>query len=147
MRGTMFLLPVLLLFPLPALAGGETVRDVTLPLTAVLLFLAALAAWLVRRHILPFLERHALREEAEAAVRCAEAVLGRGQGGAKWDRAMALLRSRGFAVDEEVLRTSLKAAWQAMDLMQVLAGVKGKDGGGEAAEPPLPGRNAQGIQE
>ena len=120
---------LLMLLPVWAMAEGERgTRDITF---AVIVFGTALMAglaYLWRRQILPFLEQHALVEEARLIVNCVEAAFGRGQGKEKWEAAMAKMAEHGWNIDREEVRESLQAAWEILNISQIEAGIKGTDG-------------------
>ena len=102
---------LLMLVPVWAMAEGERgTRDITF---AVIVFGTALMAGMVylwRRQILPFLEQHALVEEARLIVNCVEAAFGRGQGKEKWEAAMAKMAEHGWNIDREEVLSEMKEA-------------------------------------
>ena len=122
---------LLMLVPVWAIAEGERgTRDITF---AVIVFGTALMAgmaYLWRRQILPFLEQHALVEEARLIVNCVEAAFGRGQGKEKWEAAMAKMAEHGWNIDREEVRESLQAAWEILNISQIEAGIKEPGGNG-----------------
>ena len=122
---------LLMLVPVWAMAEGERgTRDITF---AVIVFGTALMAGMVylwRRQILPFLEQHALVEEARLIVNCVEAAFGRGQGKEKWEAAMAKMAEHGWNIDREEVRESLQAAWEILNISQIEAGIKEPGGNG-----------------
>ena len=124
---------LLMLVPVWAMADGETgARDITF---AVIVFGTALMAgmaYLWRRQILPFLEQHALVEEARLIVNCVEAAFGRGQGKEKWEAAMAKMAEHGWNIDREEVRESLQAAWEILNISQIEAGIKEPGGNGRS---------------
>ena len=124
---------LLMLVPVWAMAEGERgTRDITF---AVIVFGTALMAGMVylwRRQILPFLEQHALVEEARLIVNCVEAAFGRGQGKEKWEAAMAKMAEHGWNIDREEVRESLQAAWEILNISQIDAGMKEPGGSGRS---------------
>ena len=122
---------LLMLVPVWAMAEGERgTRDITF---VVIVFGTALMAGMVylwRRQILPFLEQHALVEEARLIVNCVEAAFGRGQGKEKWEAAMAKMAEHGWNIDREEVRESLQAAWEILNISQIEAGIKEPGGKG-----------------
>ena len=124
---------LLMLVPVWAMAEGERgTRDITF---AVIVFGTALMAGMVylwRRQILPFLEQHALMEEARLIVNCVEAAFGRGQGKEKWEAAMAKMAEHGWNIDREEVRESLQAAWEILNISQIDAGMKEPGGSGRS---------------
>ena len=131
---------LLMLVPVWAIAEGERgTRDITF---AVIVFGTALMAgmaYLWRRQILPFLEQHALVEEARLIVNCVEAAFGRGQGKEKWEAAMAKMAEHGWNIDREEVRESLQAAWEILNISQIDAGMKepGERIGQDVMEPTI----------
>lgn len=131
---------LLMLMPVWAMAEGERgTRDITF---AVIVFGTALMAglaYLWRRQILPFLEQHALVEEARLIVNCVEAAFGRGQGKEKWEAAMAKMAEHGWNIDREEVRESLQAAWEILNISQIEAGIKepGERIGQDVMEPTI----------
>ena len=131
---------LLMLVPVWAIAEGERgTRDITF---AVIVFGTALMAgmaYLWRRQILPFLEQHALVEEARRIVNCVEAAFGRGQGKEKWEAAMAKMAEHGWNIDREEVRESLQAAWEILNISQIEAGMKepGERIGQDVMEPTI----------
>lgn len=131
---------LLMLVPVWAMAEGERgTRDITF---AVIVFGTALMAGMVylwRRQILPFLEQHALVEEARLIVNCVEAAFGRGQGKEKWEAAMAKMAEHGWNIDREEVRESLQAAWEILNISQIDAGMKepGERIGQDVMEPTI----------
>ena len=131
---------LLMLVPVWAMAEGERgTRDITF---AVIVFGTALMAglaYLWRRQILPFLEQHALMEEARLIVNCVEAAFGRGQGKEKWEAAMAKMAEHGWNIDREEVRESLQAAWEILNISQIDAGMKepGERIGQDVMEPTI----------
>lgn len=125
---------LLMLVPVWAMAEGERgTRNITF---AVIVFGTALMAglaYLWRRQILPFLEQHALVEEARLIVNCVEAAFGRGQGKEKWEAAMAKMAEHGWNIDREEVRESLQAAWEILNISQIEAGIK-EPGGNDGSE-------------
>ena len=126
---------LLMLLPVWAMAEGEKgTRDVTFAVIVLGTALLACAAYLWRRQVLPFLEQHALIEEAKLIVNCVEAAFGRGQGREKWEAAMAKMEEHGWNIDRKEVRESLEAAWEILNISQIGAGIKkaAGDGGSEA---------------
>lgn len=120
---------LLMLVPVWAMAEGERgTRDITFAVIVLGTALLAGLAYLWRRQILPFLEQHALVEEARLIVNCVEAAFGRGQGKEKWEAAMAKMAEHGWNIDREEVRESLQAAWEILNISQIEAGIKGPDG-------------------
>ena len=117
---------LLMLVPVWAMAEGERgTRDITFAVIILGTALLAGMAYLWRRQILPFLEQHALVEEARLIVNCVEAAFGRGQGKEKWEAAMAKMAEHGWNIDREEVRESLQAAWEILNISQIEAGMKG----------------------
>ena len=126
---------LLMLLPVWAMAEGEKgTRDVTFAVIALGTALLVGAAYLWRRQVLPFLEQHALIEEAKLIVNCVEAAFGRGQGREKWEAAMAKMEEHGWNIDRKEVRESLEAAWEILNISQIGAGIKkaAGDSGSEA---------------
>ena len=126
---------LLMLLPVWAMAEGEKgTRDVTFAVIVLGTALLAGAAYLWRRQVLPFLEQHALIEEAKLIVNCVEAAFGRGQGREKWEAAMAKMEEHGWNIDRKEVRESLEAAWEILNISQIGAGIKkaAGDSGSEA---------------
>ena len=126
---------LLMLLPVWAMAEGEKgTRDVTFAVIVLGTALLAGAAYLWRRQVLPFLEQHALIEEAKLIVNCMEAAFGRGQGREKWEAAMAKMEEHGWNIDRKEVRESLEAAWEILNISQIGAGIKkaAGDSGSEA---------------
>ena len=78
-------------------------------------------AW---KSLSPYLDSLGLRIDAEAAVRCAEAVMGRGQGEEKWNLAMEKLDRLGWNTEADQVRSALKAAWQILNMGMITSGEK-----------------------
>ena len=126
---------LLMLLPVWAMAEGEKgTRDMTFAVIVLGTALLAGAAYLWRRQVLPFLEQHALIEEAKLIVNCMEAAFGRGQGREKWEAAMAKMEEHGWNIDRKEVRESLEAAWEILNISQIGAGIKkaAGDSGSEA---------------
>ena len=122
---------LLMLVPVWAMAEGERgTRDTTFAVIVLGTALMAGLAYLWRRQILPFLEQHALVEEARLIVNCVEAAFGRGQGKEKWEAAMAKMAEHGWNIDREEVRESLQAAWEILNISQIEAGIKEPGGNG-----------------
>lgn len=85
------------------------------------------------KHIAPWLEDKQLTQAAQIVINAVEAILGRGNGSAKWDLAMAKMKERGFDVDSDAVRQAMLSAWQELNLWQIGAGAKEAD-----EEPPTP---------
>lgn len=81
-------------------------------------------AWKV--YVRPWLETHELTESAKIAVNAAEAILGRHMGAEKWEYAVNAMKNAGFEIDNEAVINALKAAWNEMNLSQIMAGEKEK---------------------
>ena len=134
---------LLMLLPVWAMAEGEKgTRDVTFAVIVLGTALLAGIAYLWRRQVLPFLEQHALIEEAKLIVNCVEAAFGRGQGREKWEAAMAKMEEHGWNIDRKEVRESLEAAWEILNISQIGAGIKayegnqaGSDGSGNPMSP------------
>ena len=122
---------LLMLVPVWAMAEGERgTRDITFAVIILGTALMAGMVYLWRRQILPFLEQHALVEEARLIVNCVEAAFGRGQGKEKWEAAMAKMAEHGWNIDREEVRESLQAAWEILNISQIEAGIKEPGGKG-----------------
>ena len=124
---------LLMLLPVWAMAEGEKgTMDVTFAVIVLGTALLAGAAYLWRRQVLPFLEQHALIEEAKLIVNCVEAAFGRGQGREKWEEAMAKMEEHGWNIDRKEVRESLEAAWEILNISQIGAGIKKAAGDSES---------------
>ena len=86
--------------------------------------LASLASYAWSKWIQPWIEEHHLEEEAAIVGNAVEAILGRYQGQAKWELALKKMEERGWNINVPVVIDAVKAAWQALDLKQIAAGVK-----------------------
>lgn len=140
------LLALLMVFALPIIAfaesSGAVAVSVPVPVTltdiitkAVIWLIGAVASigsiviwrWLyplIRDSILPWLEDKNLLVFADAAVKYAEALLGRYNGEEKWNVALDWLNERGWNIDSESVVSALKAAWYSLNLDQLKAGIK-----------------------
>ncbi len=113
----------------PTIDWGELITQVILWVIGVL---AAAGAWALKRYVypwfimavVPWLKTHNLIAVAEIAVKYAEAELGRYTGAEKWKLATALMRAKGFDINDEAVTAALKAAWETLDLQQITAGIK-----------------------
>lgn len=79
---------------------------------------------LIKNSIVPWLEDKNMLMLADAAVKYAEAMLGRYNGEEKWNIALDWLRSKGWNIDNESVIAALKAAWYSLNLDQLKAGIK-----------------------
>ena len=149
------LLALLMVFAMPVIAitesGGAVAASVPEPVTltdiitkAVIWLIGAVASigsiviwkWLyplIRDSILPWLEDKNLLVFADAAVKYAEALLGRYNGDEKWKVALDWLNDRGWNIDSESVVAALKAAWYSLNLDQLKAGIKKPE---KMAKPP-----------
>lgn len=98
--------------------------------------LTALASYVWKTWVQPWIEEHQLEEEAAIVVNAVEALLGRYQGQAKWELALKKMQERGWNINVQEVLDAVKAAWQLLDLKQISAGVKGPEslGTGESTE-------------
>ena len=116
---------ILMLVPVWALAE-ETKENRNITFAVLILGIAGIillvCVW--RMRILPFLEKHALAEEAEMIVHCVEAMFGRGHGEEKWNAALEKMAQHGWKADREEIRECLQAAWDILNTAQIAAGVK-----------------------
>lgn len=149
------LLALLMVFALPALAfaeGGAVAVSSPLTwadiLTKVVVWLiggiasiASVLVWkwlypLIKNSIVPWLEDKNMLMLADAAVKYAEALLGRYNGDKKWDLALDWLQEKGWNIDNESVVAALKAAWYSLNLDQLKAGIKEPEKPPEHIEPP-----------
>ena len=79
---------------------------------------------LLRDTVIPWLKDRNLMIIADAAVKYAEARLGRYNGDEKWRIALGWLTDRGWNIDSESVVVALKAAWYSLNLDQLKAGIK-----------------------
>lgn len=79
---------------------------------------------LLRDTIVPWLEEKNLLVFADAAVKYAEALLGRFNGEKKWEIALQWLDERGWNIDSEAVIAAVKAAHYSLNLEQLKAGIK-----------------------
>ena len=102
--------------------------DMTYVVIGVILFVGAVLTALVthawKTWVQPWIEEHQLEEEAAIVVSAVEAILGRYQGQAKWELALQKMQERGWNINVQEVLDAVKAAWQALDLVQIAAGVK-----------------------
>ena len=84
----------------------------------------ALATWAWKAWVQPWIEDHHLEAEATIVVNAVETILGRYTGEEKWKLALEKMREFGWNIDADRVIYSLKAAWQALDLKQIQAGIK-----------------------
>ena len=125
-------LAVLALVMLAAGAQAEELAEIQFDWTNVLVALVGLvtslatacAAHVWRKWVQPWLSRHDLTEQAEIVVNAVEALMGRYHGEEKWALALEKMRDRGYYADAQTVIDALKAAWQSLNLTQILAGVK-----------------------
>lgn len=131
---------LLMLVLVSTYAMAETAVDTSAVMTQVVIWvlcgvltaLGAVATWVAKSYIIPWLKdvavpwlkQHKLLEAAKTAVEYAEAELGRHTGDEKWKLALSLLDKLGFNIDDETVVAALKAKWQELDLAQVTAGIK-----------------------
>ena len=147
------LLALLMVFALPVIVFAESGGAVSVPepvmLTdiitkAVIWLIGAVASigsiviwkWLyplIRDSILPWLADKNLLVFADAAVKYAEALLGRYNGEEKWNVALSWLNDRGWNIDSESVVAALKAAWYSLNLDQLKAGIKAPE---QETKPP-----------
>ena len=88
---------------------------------------------LLRDTVIPWLQDKNLMIIADAAVKYAEALIGRYNGDKKWDLALDWLQDKGWNVDSETVIAALKAAWYGLNLDQLKAGIKAPD---QETKPP-----------
>ena len=74
--------------------------------------------------IVPWLKQRGLLDAAQAAVKYAEAELGRHTGDDKWLLAQDMLASKGYNIDSTEVVEALKAAWTDLNIAQITAGIK-----------------------
>lgn len=91
---------------------------------------------LLRDTVIPWLQDKNLMIIADAAVKYAEALLGRYNGDKKWEIALDWLQEKGWNVDSETVIAALKAAWYSLNLDQLKAGIKEPEKPPERIEPP-----------
>lgn len=137
------LMALLMVLALPALAFAEgSAVAVSAPLTwadiltRVVVWLiggiasiASILIWkwlypLIKNTIVPWLEDRNMLMLADAAVKYAEAMLGRYNGEEKWNIALDWLSNKGWNIDNESVIAALKAAWYSLNLDQLKAGIK-----------------------
>lgn len=97
--------------------------DLTDVLIAVM---AAIGVYVWRKWVRPWLEAKELMGAAEIVVNAAEALIGRGNGAAKWELAVEKMEEYGFKVDVEAVLDALRAAWRKLNTEQLAAGEKEK---------------------
>jgi hypothetical protein len=83
-----------------------------------------LGTYVWRKWVQPWLVARDLEVEAGIVVNAVEAILGRYTGEEKWRLALEKMKEFGWNIDAERVIYSLKAAWQALDLKQIQAGIK-----------------------
>ncbi|MBR1684676.1 MAG: hypothetical protein IJ708_06020 [Clostridia bacterium] len=116
---------LMLLMPVSVLAEDvQGTRDISAWVICLGVCCMLLVRYLLVRRILPLVQFHRLNEEARIVVSAVEGLLGRGSGEQKWAQALEFMAARGYKVDSEQVQESLKAAWQLLDMAQVLAGIK-----------------------
>lgn len=98
--------------------------DWTPILTGLIAVLGVLAEEQVRRHVLPWLKNNNLIETAKYVVLAAEALYGRGNGDQKLVYALEALKEKGFNIESNEVIAAIKAAWKALDIEQIAAGIK-----------------------
>ncbi len=102
--------------------------DWTPILTAVITLIGAAFsagfAYLWRAYAYPWLAAKGLDEAARVVVYAVEAAIGRGFGADKWELALQKMADRGYYVDSDMVIDALKAAWQKLNLEQIMAGEK-----------------------
>ena len=139
----------LMALPFAVLAEGEAVAGPILSWTeiftqGVIWLISAVAGivfffiwkWLypmLRDTVIPWLKDRNLMIIAEAAVKYAEAVLGRYNGDKKWMIALDWLRKKGWNIDSEAVLAALKSAWYSLNLDQIKAGIKAPE---QEQKPP-----------
>ncbi len=87
-------------------------------------FLSALAAYVWKKHLQPWIVQMNLMQAAEVVVNAVEAIIGRYNGLEKWAMALEKMQERGFNIDSAVVTDALDAAWEKLNLQQIAAGVK-----------------------
>ncbi len=131
---------LLMLVLVSTYAMAETAVDTSAVMTQVVIWvlcgvltaLGAVATWVAKSYIIPWmkdtvvpwLKQHKLLEAAKTAVEYAEAQLGRYTGDEKWSLALSLIDKLGFDISDETVVAALKAKWKELDLAQVAAGIK-----------------------
>ena len=103
----------------------------------VIMLICAVASWLIslawNRYIKPWLDMANLTEAATIVVNAVETILGRYHGEEKWVMALEKMEADyGFDIDNEVVLDALRTAWKQLDLSQLMAGEKTKDGEADA---------------
>ena len=101
--------------------------------------IGGIAAWAVKKYlyppfvniVIPWLKTHHLLELAQTAVNYAEAAIGRFNGEAKLKMTLDFLKTKGYDIDSEEVLAAVKAAWEALNLAQITAGVKNVENGTE----------------
>lgn len=148
-------LALLMVLALPTLAFAESgAVAVSEPLTltdiitkAVIWLIGGIASFvsiliwkwlypLIKNTIVPWLEDKNMLMLADAAVKYAEASLGRFNGDKKWNLALYWLQEKGWNIDNETVIAALKAAWYSLNLDQLKAGIKEPEKPPERIEPP-----------
>ena len=152
------LLALLMVFAMPVIvfaeSGGAVAVSVPAPVTltdiitkAVIWLIGGIASFvsiliwkwlypLIKYTIVPWLEDKNMLMLADAAVKYAEAQLGRYNGEEKWNVALSWLNDRGWNIDSESVIAAVKAAWYSLNLDQLKAGIKEPEKPPERIEPP-----------
>lgn len=121
-----------IVFGLPAWASAEVLAadpasDVLFDLTDVLIAVVlAVAGFVWRKWVRPWLMSKQLMDEAEIVVNAVEALIGRGNGAEKWAKAVEKMNAYGFNVDADIVLDALRAAWRKLNTEQLQAGEKEK---------------------
>ena len=128
------LLAVIAMFcALPIIAAHAEVMDtdpapaILFDLTDVLIAVVlAVAGYVWRKWVRPWLESKQLMDEAKIVVNAVEALIGRGKGTEKWKLAVEKMNAYGFNVDADIVLDALRTAWRNMNTEQLAAGEKEK---------------------
>ena len=75
-------------------------------------------------YVKPWLEEKGLMYAADVVVNAVEAIVGRGNGKEKLALALEKMGERGFNMDDEAVMEAVLAAWQQLNLTQIMAGAK-----------------------
>ena len=78
--------------------------------------------WLA--HVKPWLQEKGLMDAADIVVNAVEALIGRGNGKEKLALALEKMGERGFNVNSHIVMEAILAAWQQLNLSQIMVGVK-----------------------
>lgn len=93
--------------------------------------LGAFLLWLTYKYLVPLLKVPILGTLAKWAVDYAEAEMGHGEGETKYDMATAfvvrILGMLHITVDDVQIKAAIMSAWTALNLNQIIAGIKAAD--------------------